>query len=104
MDNKNANATSGSNFTKCAINKLSNNKDIIIYGKQVLERMNLEKVRANKKARHNCYKEMSSDVVQDVATMNEMDDGNNGNEVSDDFMITSMQRLQDAVVTNGEDA
>ena len=47
---------------------------------------------------------MSSDVVQDVAAMNKMDDGNNGDEVSDDFMLNSMQRLQDAVVTNGEDA
>ena len=47
---------------------------------------------------------MSSDVLEDVAAMNEMEDRNNGKEGGDNFMTNSMQRLQDAVVTNGEDA
>ena len=47
---------------------------------------------------------MSSDVLEDVVVMNEMEDGNNGEDGGDDFMTNSMQRLQDSVVTNGEDA
>ena len=58
-ENDNANTMSGLNFTKCAINKWSINKDIIMYGKQVLEQMNLEKVKVNEKARRNHYKQMS---------------------------------------------
>ena len=64
--------------------------------------MNLETVRVNEKARRNRYKQMSSDVLEDVATMNEGNDRNHGEE-DGDFMTTSLQRLQDAVVTNGED-
>ena len=60
-------------------------------------------VRVNKKARRNRYKQMSSDVLKDVAAMNEMNDRNHGEEDGDDFMTNSLQRLQDAVVTNGED-
>ena len=43
-------------------------------------------------------------MLKDVVTMNEMEDRNNGKEGDDNFMTKSMQRLQDAVVTNGEDA
>ena len=99
-----ANTMSDSNFTKCAINELSINKNIILYGKQVLEQMNLEKVGVNEKAQRNCCKQMSSDVLKDVAVMNKMEDRNNGEDSGDDFMTNSIQRLQDTVVTNGEDA
>ena len=54
------------NVKKCNVNPIAINQDVIAYGKIEMDKLDLETVNVNQRARQNRYKKMSAAVVRNT--------------------------------------
>ena len=92
------------NVTKCAINPLAINTDIISYSRQEMEKMNFETVRVNKRNHQNKKKQMSMDIVDKIMAYKDFNDGKNDDvNKNGHFINQPFARHQEALISNGVD-